>query len=187
MTIEAATPAAQYEVRRRSVIAADLTQRFANRADPITAGQAADIDTALTALLAAITAAGFGAPVDPLVAQVANASTVPVKNSAGTVTKTGTATVAGSAVTGVALAATSAIVDNVADVTVKHFNGSVVASSGVLAEVASGGLVSVKMPTGRALITTAVKLPVGAVSGTGTFGTFTVAAGAITGIVLSAS
>lgn len=109
MTIETATPEAQYEVRRRSVIAADATQRFANRVDPITAAQAADIDTALSALLTALTAAGFGAPVDPLVAQVANASTVPVKNSAGTaVPGTATATVAGSVLTAVNLPATVA-------------------------------------------------------------------------------
>lgn len=145
MTIETATPEAQYEVRRRSVIAADATQRFANRADPITAGQAADIDTALTALLTALTAAGFGAPVDPLVASVANGATVNVENSAGDLDSPGTAVVAASAITGVRLAAT------------------------------------------KTILTSGTKVNAVAVTGTGNFATPTIAAGVLTGIVLSAS
>lgn len=39
----------------------------------------------------------------------------------------------------------------------------------------------------QVLLTTATKYPVGTVTGSGTFGTFTIAGGAITGIVLSAS
>lgn len=112
MTIETATPEAQYEVRHRSLIAAAATQRFANRADPITAGQAADIDTALTALLAALTAAGFGPPVNPLVASVADGATVNVENSAGALDSPATAIVAASAISGVRLAATKTILTN---------------------------------------------------------------------------
>lgn len=104
MTIEAATPDAQYEVRRRSVIAADLTQRFANRADSITAAQAADIDTALTALLAALTAAGFGAALPSTSKTIASG----VKTPVGTVTGTGTfgtPTIVGGVITGIVLSA----------------------------------------------------------------------------------
>lgn len=104
MTIETATPEAQYEVRRRSVVAADLTQRFANRADPITAGQAADVDTALTALLAALAAAGFSPAIPATSKTIASGVKVPV----GTVTGTGTfgtPTIVGGVITGIVLSA----------------------------------------------------------------------------------
>lgn len=104
MTIESATPEAQYEVRHRSLIAAAATQRFANRADPITAGQAADIDTALTALLSALSAAGFSAAIPATSKTIASGVKVPV----GTVTGTGTfgtPTIVGGVITGIVLSA----------------------------------------------------------------------------------
>lgn len=49
---------------------------------------------------------------------------------------------------------------------------------------AAGGVI---LPGTQTIVTSTVKRPVGTVSGSGTFGTFTVANGVITGIVLSAS
>lgn len=104
MTIEVATSAAQYEVRRRSVVAADLTQRFAERADPITALQAVDIDTALTALLAALAAAGFSTAIPSTSTVLASGVKVPVGTVSGTGTF-GTPTIVDGVITGIVLSA----------------------------------------------------------------------------------
>lgn len=104
MTIEIATPEAQYEVRRRAVIAADLTQRFANRADSITAAQAVEIDAALVALQTAVSAVGLGATLPSTSKTIASG----VKTPVGTVTGTGTfgtPTIVGGVITGIVLSA----------------------------------------------------------------------------------
>lgn len=65
------------------------------------------------------TAAGIAAtPLPATQALVGNGASLPVKNSAGNETKTGTATVAANAITGIALAATVALVDNADTITV---------------------------------------------------------------------
>lgn len=104
MTIESATPAAQYEVRHRALIAAAATQRFANRADPITAAQAAEIDAALVALQTAVSAVGLGATLPSTSKTIASG----VKTPVGTVTGTGTfgtPTIVGGVITGIVLSA----------------------------------------------------------------------------------
>lgn len=140
------------------------------------------IDEVLTALAAALPQT---AP-DPLKATVNNAQAVTVKNSAGTVTKNGVATVANSAITGVALAATSAIVDNASTATVQNSGGGHVTASATV-NVAAGAVSNIRLPATAIGVATGQKVNAGAVTGTGNFATFTVAAGAITGIVLSAS
>lgn len=114
--------------------------------------------------------------------------TVSVTDASAAPSVNATAAVAAGVVTALTLAtSTDCILQNGFTVPIKHFDGSVVASTGVIAEVVAGNMVSAKLPTGRALVTTATKVPVGTVSGSGTFGTFTVVNGVITGIVLSAS
>lgn len=140
------------------------------------------IDAVLTALAAALPAA----PVDPLKAVVSNGGNVSVKNSAGTITKVGVATVGASAITGVALPAASAIVDNAASVIAQNSGGGQITASAV-ASVAAGVVSNVRLPATAFGVAHGSKVAVGNVTGTGTFGTFTVAGGVITGIVLSAS
>lgn len=102
--IESQTPAVQLACLAKSRIAVAALQRFAEREDTITAEQAGPIDTALAALSAALSAAGVGAPVDPLKATVSNDQTVVVKTSDGaTVSGVSKAKVAGSALTNIAL------------------------------------------------------------------------------------
>lgn len=196
----------------------------------VAAGAPAKPELAAFLADAAAKTPGYAGPVLPATqAVVSNGGSVPVKNSAGTVTKTGTATVAANAVTGVALGATTAIVDNAGAATVRNSAGSktaaatvavaagavtnvnitasttaivdhndtvpvkdaagVVRASGATAEIVAGVPVSVRLAATAsvAIIPTATKFPVGTVSGSGTFGTFTVVNGVITGIVLSAS
>lgn len=72
-------------------------------------------------------------------AVVANGGNVTVKNSAGTVTKTGVATVAANAVTGVALAATEAIVSSGATktgVTGSGTTATITVTNGVISGIA---------------------------------------------------
>lgn len=140
------------------------------------------IDAVLTALAAALPA---GTP-DPLKATVSNGGNVTVKNSAGTVTKVGVATVAASAITGIALAATEAIVSNAGAVVVQNSAGAAVTGTHP-ATVAAGVVSNVKLAATVAPVVSGVKVNAGTVSGTGNFATITVAAGVITGIVLSAS
>lgn len=104
MTIETATPAVQYEVLRRCLNAAALTQRFANRADPITALQAADIDAALVALQSAVSSAGIGAALPATSKVIASGVKTPVGTVSGTGTF-GTPTIVGGVITGIVLSA----------------------------------------------------------------------------------
>lgn len=137
----------------------------------------------------AVKAGGTVTPTLPATqAIVANAGTVAVKNSVGTtVDAAAVATVAANAVTGIALAATKAVIDNAAaNVVVQNSAGAAVTSAGVAA-VAAGVLSNVKLPATIAAVANAVKVNVASVSGTGNFATFTVANGVITAIVLSTS
>lgn len=142
MTIEVATPAQQLEITRRARIAADATQRFAQREDAITAAQAVSIDAALVALSAALAAAGIsGLPATSAV--VANGATVNVENSAGALDSPATAVVAASAITSVKLAATKTILTNAL-----KFSGVTITGSGtfftptVANGVLTGGVLS---------------------------------------------
>jgi hypothetical protein len=104
MAIESQTAAVQLEVRRRCAIAATLTQRFAQDASPITAAQAADIDTALVNLQTALVAAGAG----PVLPSTQKTLTSGVKVAVGTVTGSGTfgtPTIVGGVITGIVLSA----------------------------------------------------------------------------------
>lgn len=126
------------------------------------------------------------APLPATQAIVTTGNTLPVKNSAGTVTKNGTATVAANAVTGVALPATSAIVDNGASAVLRT-SGGLATGSTVTATVAGGLLSNVRLSAITGVVVNAVKVSGITVSGTGPVVTFTVADGVITGITLSES
>jgi hypothetical protein len=154
----------------------------------VSLGATPDVDLSAFFSDAASKTPGYTGPLLPATqAVVANGGNVTVKNSAGTVTKTGVATVAANAITGVALPAASAIIDNAAaNVVVQNSAGAAVSSAG-LAAVAAGALTSVRLPATIAAVATGVKINAGTVSGTGNFATITVANGVITGIVLSAS
>lgn len=143
MTIEAATPAQQLEVTRRARIAADATQRFAEREDTITAAQAVAIDAALVALSAALAAAGIsGLPATSAV--VSNGGTVNVENSAGALDSPATATVAAGTLSGVKLAATKTILTSGTKVNVgTAFTGSGAFLTPTIANgVLTGGVLS---------------------------------------------
>lgn len=140
------------------------------------------IDDVLTALAAALPA---GTP-DPLKAVVSNGATAPLKNSAGTaVGAAATLTVAASALTEVKLPATTAAVVTGSTVAVQNSAGASAGNGTVT--VAAGGVSNVKLPATVAPVTSGVKINAGTVTGTGNFATVTVAAGVVTGIVLSAS
>lgn len=122
------------------------------------------------------------------IAPVANAQAVAVANSASVaVTGTHNVDVAAGVVTRVRLDAGIAPIQNTkADVVVQNSAGAAITSAGVAA-VALGVLSNVKLPATIAAVTNGAKVNAVAVTGTGNFATFTVAAGVITGIVLSAS
>lgn len=122
------------------------------------------------------------------IAAVANGASVNVTNSAGTaVPGTETAVVAAGVLTSVALPATAAVVNQAdANVVVQNSAGAAITSAGVAA-VASGVLSNVKLPATIAAVANATKYNAVSVTGSGNFATFTVAAGVITAIVLSAS
>lgn len=117
---------------------------------------------------------------------VNHGSNVTVKNSAGNDVKVGVATVVGGVLTGVALAATEAIVTNGETIRIENATGGVV-STGAPATVAVGAVTKVMLGTQTAVVANGGKVSVGTVTGSGTFGTFTILNNVITGIVLSAS
>lgn len=114
--------------------------------------------------------------------------TVTITDSNGTPASTGTATVAAGVVTNVAITSpTSAIAVHGDATTVQDVTGATVATTGVTLVVAAGVLTGAKLGSAQQVVANTVKRAVGTVSGSGTFGTFTVVNGVITGIVLSAS
>lgn len=119
-------------------------------------------------------------------AVVANNGNVTVKNSAGTVSKTGVATVAANAITGVALPATEAIVSSATTPVVQNSAGTAVPGTSVRT-VAAGAESNIKLPATVAPVVNGVKINAVSVTGTGNFATITVTNGVITAIVLSAS
>lgn len=186
MTIEAATPAVQYEVRRQAVIAASLTQKFAHRADPITAAQAVAIDAALINLQAALAAAGYvpqGGGNKALVTDfdVLKLFSGPTSGNAFDAT----VRVQDGAVAFASLAADSVAIKTGATFPVQNSVGGAAVTG--TAVVAGNAITGVAIPASARIIAQGSKHGVGTVTGTGTFGTFTVAGGVITGIVLSAS
>jgi hypothetical protein len=131
---------------------------------------------------------GYAGPVLPATqVVVSNAGSVPVKNSAGSKTVTGTATVAAGVLTGVGLAATEAIVSN-AQGGIAVTNSAAVAIPGThTARVAAGLVTRVDLAATVGTVVQGVKQSGWTVTGTGTFFTPTVVAGVCTGGVLSAS
>lgn len=113
MSLVSITASKRYDVGYRLNIAANLTQRFINGVNPITATQEAEIAVPLqNAAAAALAVAGYYA-LPAGTATVADNDVVPVKNSAGTSTVDATAVVASNGVlSGLNLAATVAMVDN---------------------------------------------------------------------------
>lgn len=143
MSIATITPAQRVEVRDATLSAALAMQRYTQSGTTPRADEVAQADPILNAAAAALTVAGAsGLPATSAV--VANGATVNVENSAGNLDSPATAVVAGSAISGVRLAATKTI-------------------------VTSGQALTGVTPTGTFATTV----------------TFTVAAGLITGIVLS--
>lgn len=117
-------------------------------------------------------------------AVVANGATVPVVNSAGADSHNATATVTGTTLTNVQLAATVALVDNADAVPIRNSAGTVVGSSGA-AVVAAGVQTAVTLVATNALVVSAAKLTI-PVTGTYVNGiTLTVVNGVITAGVLS--
>lgn len=114
---------------------------------------------------------------------------VTIRDSSGAPSLAGTANVAAGVVTNVNITASTAAITQHADVVpIKDVDGTALATSPTI-EVVAGQVVAVRLsPTSAtALVANTLKKPVGTVTGTGTFGTFTVVNGVITGIVLSAS
>lgn len=135
MSLLTVTAAQRRTLRDKAVTLAFLSQDYAENAATPVAGDAAVVQTAIDAMSAAIAVINgtTGA------ASVANGATVAVRNSAGADSHNGTAVVANSALTGVNLAATVALVDN----------GDKVAATGsgafATAVVANGVLTSVTL------------------------------------------
>lgn len=120
-------------------------------------------------------------------AAVANGATITMTDQSNGPSLPGTATVAANAITNVKLDATTAAIVQHADVVpVQQFDGSAGTSSPT-AVVAAGAETAVKLTSIARVVTNGSKHACGTVSGSGTFATFTISGGIITGIVLSAS
>lgn len=118
---------------------------------------------------------------------VANGAAVNVTDQDNSPSIAATISVAGGVITGAKLTpTTSAIVQNTAGIPLADSAG-VAYPSGCTAVVVGGSATQMRMVATARSVNNAVKIPVGTVSGSGTFGTFTVVNGVITGIVLSAS
>lgn len=184
MTIEAATPAVQYEVRRQAVIAASLTQKFAHRADPITAAQAVAIDAALLNLQAALAAAGYVPQGGGDKAMVTDMDIVKVAwGSAQNVG--GIARVVSGQLAQVIMPSQATVLQMDDNVPVQTTNGGVAA--GGKAVITGNVLSGVALQATSRIVTTGNKVDLGTVTGTGKFATVTIVGGVITATALSAS
>lgn len=114
MAFASATKAQQQSVRDKAINATKAIELATDTGPVLALGPA--VDTAASALVAALAAAGTGSGGSTAI--VADAGTVPVQNSAGTSAGNGTVTVANGAVTAVKLAATRAVVASAGNVSV---------------------------------------------------------------------
>lgn len=130
----------------------------------------------------------IGPPLPATSAIVANGGNVTVKNSAGTVTKTGVATVAASAISGVALEATEAIVSNAQAVTMQNSAGAAIAGTHP-ATVAAGVVSNVRLAATIAPVANAQNITMQNSAGTAIAGNHpaTVAAGVVSNVRLAAT
>lgn len=185
MSIATITEAQRVEVRDECSRAALYMQRWAQNAKVPDATDVTESNTALNAAAAALAVAG-AAPGGTF-ATVANGGAVTITDSNGTPAVAGTASISAGVLNNVAItSATTAIVQNADVIPVKNSAGTTTAS--VTAAVVAGGVIaSINMASQYAGVSNTGKQSVGTVSGSGTFGTFTVVNGVITGIVLSAS
>ncbi len=180
MSLVTATAAQRIALRNTATNLSEQTQVYAQSAATPTAEEAAIVQPYIDAAQAAITAVGAGGG-----ATVADGATVAVVNSASADSHNATATVTGTTLTNVKLAATVAFVDNADTITVQNSAGTAVAGTHT-ATVAAGVLSNVKLAATIAPVASGLALT--GVTPTGTYTntvTFTVAAGVITAIVLS--
>jgi len=185
MSIESQTPAVQLDLRQKCAIASKALQTFAQDATVRTAAQAVGIDAALVALQTALVAAGAGPVLPATQVIVSNGATVNVENSAGALDSPATAVVAGGVLTGVNLGATKTIVTHADSINVENSAGAL--DSPATAVVAAGVISGVNLAATKTILTNALKFSGVTITGSGTFFTPTVAAGVLTGGVLSAS
>lgn len=186
MSIATITAAQRVEVRDSALSAALAMQRFTQSATTPRADEVAEASPILNAAAAALVVAGAnGLPATSVV--VANGGPVTITDSNGGPSVAGTAQVAAGALSSVSItAATNAIVQNGDVVAIKNFNATSAGASCTL-EVGGGAETGALLAAAAAIVTNTSKRAVGTVTGSGTFGTFTVVNGVITGIVLSAS
>lgn len=185
MSIATITAAQRVEVRDATLTAALVMQKYTQSAATPSTAETALATPVLDAAAAALLVAGAsGIPATSAI--VANGATVNVENSAGNLDSPAVATVAAGAVTNVRLAATKTITTTADAVTVQNSAGTAIPGTHP-ATVAVGVLSNVKLAATVAAVANGAKVNAVSVTGTGNFATFTVAAGVITGIVLSAS
>lgn len=146
MSLITITDAQRYAIGYRCGIAANLTQRFVNDTRKVTEAQAADIETAITNLVAALEAAGYaGTPEGS--ALLADGATVSVVNSAGNDAHNATANVTGTTLDNVQLVlSTAALVDHTDATEIRRFDGSILGITTATARVADGLLSNVRLP-----------------------------------------
>lgn len=161
----------------------DFAQVDIKTANILNTDVAAEIKAAADQAVTAASAIGGAATLPATQAIVANGATVNIKNSTGTISKPGVATVAANAVTGVALPATMTIVENGGDVVLTNSAGTDIPGAHVRL-VENGAQPSIKLAPTVAAVTSGLSTV--AATGTGTKVTFTVANGVITAITLSA-
>jgi hypothetical protein len=153
---------------------------------PVKNSAGATVQASATAAVSGNTVTGVSLPATQAV--LSNGSTVGVKNSVGATVDAGaTAAVSAGVLTGVNLVATKAVLTNAdANIQVQNSAGAVI-SSACVAAIGSGVLSNIKLPATVAAVANGTKYNAVSVTGSGNFATFTVSAGVITAIVLSAS
>lgn len=187
MSIATITEAQRMTLRSAAVALEHRTQHFAQNALTPTAAGVASFQPIGDAAANALAVAGHGTGVLPATsAVVANGDAVPMKNSAGSKTVSGTAAVASGAVSGVSLPATAAIVDSTVLPVIQNSAGTTVPGTNAR-NVAAGLETNVRMAATVGVVVNGVKQSGWTVTGSGTFFTPTVTNGVCTGGVLSAS
>lgn len=181
MSFITATAAQRLALRNTAVNLGEQSQAFAQSGTTPTTAEAAVVQPYIDAAKVAIDAVQGTTG-----AVVLDGATVAVVNSANADSHNATATVTGTTLTNVKLPATVAFVDNTDTVVMQNSAGTVIAGTHT-ATVAAGAVSNVKLASTVAALTSGVKVNAISVTGTGKFATFTVVAGVITAIVLTAA
>lgn len=183
------TSTQRVELLRQAEKTANLTRRVTVGSGVLAAPEGAEGAILCTALSDALAASGYGG-LPPGGAMVNGGEAKPVMALGGTPLVTGSTLVEDGVFEGIEIPETAAVVQNTNLIQVREFNNTSIVSSSCPATVTANGVSYVSLPTAIAAVAGGAAVPGGVVnsaSGDSHPATFTVAAGKVTNVKITAA